>query len=465
MRATDALAWMTCPYCRGRLDFESIAPATGDHGIARCDCYRYPIVDGILVVRQLSGRSDTVDPAVEALSAGNVDAARALLRRHASMVGRVADSTRLERAMSAVRWATRAANESVARRRGHGQIASHTDRRGGSAPVRDALEAARPGGFAAYLFQRYANPSFAAALPALAALGPIADREVRPPRVLDLACGAGHSTFALTALFPGADIIAVDPDFVNLELLQQHFAPGAVCVCADAELPLPFDDDVLDAAVCLDAFHYIRSKWALSRELDRIINTEGIVVLPHLHNALVGNVAPGIPLAPQGYLRMFAGLEARIYSEATLLDRAVDERILDLSTMQSPESVVSAPNLTLFASRRDDVFTVHQLARRPASLGILGINPIYDAALVGDQVELQVAWPDAMLARECAEIHRHLPTRTTVGHELLARIARGAITDDDAPAVDVLRARSILVELPSGYERLDATLHRIEPSA
>lgn len=337
---------------------------------------------------------------------------------------------------------------------------------GGEAPVRDALEQERPAGFAHYLFQRYANPSFMAAVPALSIVRPATAAVGRQAIVLDLGCGVGHSTALLSTLVAPGTVVAADPDFVNLALLRKYFAPDALCVCLDAELPLPFDTDVFDVAVCLDAFHYIRSKWALAQELDRITNFEpGLLVFPHLHNALVPNVAPGVPLSPDDYIRMFPTWDARLYDEAELLHQAVSDGIVDLKAPSSPSAFSGVPNLTMIASRRPDAFREYGLAD-VRDLASVGINPIYRAVAADDhQMVLETAWPNSELEHECAAALAYLPERTSLDRGLLERVAAMSLRPEDEPVVNDLLSRSVLVELPVGYERLRALLGRTSPTA
>lgn len=442
---------LSCPYCRAAL-----VPELGDgdpilHGSARCGCYEYPIVDGILVLRQLSGPADTVDLAVVHLRAGDVDAARAHLESAASMVPQAAARAPLLSPATARRLAG-----SVRRRIG----AAGASRAGRPEVPRDpvwaALERARPPAFAAYLYQRYANPSFIASIPMMALLEVVEGRS-RPggrPTVLDLGCGVGHSTAMMRALFPTLAFVAADPDFVNLRILREHFADDAIAVCLDAELPLPFGDDQFDAMFCLDAFHYIRSKWALSRELDRCVDDAGVWIFPHLHNALVPNISPGIPLAPDDYLRMVDFADGVLLDETVVLDRFVSDHVLDLTAPPDPRELATVADLGLYATRRSDAGRCYDVGSRMTALrrsGVLGVNPIYSIEPDGEVVHLRMAWPDAELERECAAVRRHLPETVDIPAGLLARLGDGDLDDDEERLVADLVRTLVLLPLPPGY--------------
>ena len=364
----EFIASLSCPFCRSRIVPRLARPNAGDrieHGTVTCSCYEYPIVDGILVLRQLSGPADTVDQAIVRLHEGDVDGARAHLAATASMVPSTAvtssDTTpRLRHPLAMVRR--------LVGRRGAGD-GKHREIETNGRPLRAALDHARPGAFADYLFQRYANPSFAASIPMMSLIelaeAPQADR--RESVVLDLACGIGHSTAMIRTLFPALTLVAADPDFVNLQLLRRHFVADAVCVCLDAEAPLPFADDQLDAVFCLDAFHYIRGKWALGRELDRVVRDQGVWIRPHLHNAAVPNISPGIPLRPADYLRMLDFTDPVLLDESSVLEQFMTDHVLDLTRRSSASDLAGVANLTMYATRRKDAarrFDVGELMLR-----------------------------------------------------------------------------------------------------
>ncbi len=431
------LTTLTCPYCRAGLDVIDRSPSEGptiDRGVVRCACYSYPIVDGILVLRQTSPPFDAIDPATVAVEAADVDGARRYLFSAASMVD--VPRSRTRRNGSSARW------------RSGGRIPS-------SPPVHDDLVRLRPRGYAEYLYYRYANPSFVAALPLMAVLDglrPSADRTV--PSVLDLACGVGHSTAMLRSLFPSSRYVAVDPDFVNLYLLRRHFVPNAVCICLDADLPLPFADDEFDAVFCLDAFHYIRSKWALAHELDRVVATGGVWLLPHLHNAAMTNVSPGIPLPADDYLRLFDFLDVALLDESRVLDGFFDRQPLELTPSIGREIARTSPVVSMIGSRRPEVWRTYDIGTRLGaheSAHPPGPNPIYRITFRDECVRLDLRWPNAAMARECATIERYLPQHVELDRPLVERLRGGELSAGDwSSIVDLIRA-FVLVPLAPGY--------------
>jgi len=446
------LASLSCPYCRGGLGVVERLGHDEDlhHAIVACPCYEYPLVDGILVLRQLSGPSDTIDEAVVALRDGDPDRARAWLQTRGSMVTPPAAAR--HRAADVIRRGARHAIGRVRRRLAPAEPVPT----GEGTPLGRDLEAMRPGGFATYLYLRAANPSFAAAVPLFTVLGAIGRAPDRMPVVLDLGCGIGHSTALLRALYPEWQVVAAEPDFVNLQLLRRHFDRTAVCVCMDAELPLPFADDTFEAVVCLDAFHYIRAKYALARELDRVVRPAGVWLLPHLHNAAASNVSPGIPLRAEDYLRVVGRPDAVLLDESSVLERFARDRVVDLSAVRS--GVPDAAAFSLVAGGGDRLWRVHQAAEALlSSPTTLGPNPIFRAEVAGDRLELVREWPDPWLARECAQIECYLPASTSIELALLDRLASGQVAADDHERLLELVSSFVLVHLPPGYRAAPPT--------
>lgn len=458
MIGRDFIDQLSCPYCRAKFTVASVHGSAGDrieHGTISCDCYEYPIVDGIVVLRQLSGPADSDDPAVAHLRAGDVEAARTRLLVAGSMVpqptvpSRTFSRATVRRLLSGIR-------------RGPPRLGKTGPATEEDAPVRRALASTRPAAFASYLYQRYANPSFLASIPMMGLL-----ETVTPPAsgrdraaVLDLGCGVGHSTAMMRTLFPEIQLVAADPDFVNLQILREHFVGDAVCVCLDAELPLPFGDRQFDAVFCLDAFHYIRSKWALSRELDRCVDDRGVWIFPHLHNALVPNVAAGVPLRPAGYVRMLDFAEPVLLDETAVLDRFGEAHAFDPADGLAPADLAEVANLSMFATKgaridRCDIGRRLLASRRGAELGF---NPIYAVELTTQAVHLRMRWPDPQLERECAAARRLLPDQVALDRGLLRRLTTDELTPADEQTISDLVMSMVLVPLPAGYPDLTASL-------
>jgi SAM-dependent methyltransferase/uncharacterized protein YbaR (Trm112 family) len=433
-----------CPYCASPLAVERVIESRADrieHGIVRCGCYRYPIIDGILILKQQSGPADTHDVRVAHLAAGDVDQAR---HRAMHVDAPLAPGPgRWHRALQ--RAARRGVPLAGALARLQSGVADKAGS-GGEVPFAELLDTLRPGLYAQYLYQRYANNSFLASVAPLLLLGDLNPGQ----RVLELTCGIGHSAFLMHALFPHLEVVATDHDFVNLSIARRHFLPTAQLVCLDAETPLPFAEQSFGAVFCLDGFHYLRSKVALTRELDRVAEYEALWLFPHLHNAHAENFNPGIPLSPDQYGRCFAQVPHRIYCEATLLSDFHREGALFLDRVPAADEVAQAQNLTLVGTRRRDFWRARaDLAQRLSSHPEeLLVNPIYSVLAGNTVTRLTLSWPSTRLQEECREVEGYLPKSCELHSGLLRRLRTRSLNGEDSAVVQELAQKFVLVNLP-----------------
>jgi SAM-dependent methyltransferase len=410
-------------------------------GSLRCDCYEYPVAGGIAVLRQLGPVSSTRNDAVEHIRRGEPERAVQWLAANGRATGvPLAEASlglraRLARILGVREEAARPSFDSTG-------------------TFRAALSASRPSGYAEYLFHRMANPSLLAAIPPLIVLA-----EACGPggRVLDLLCGAAHSSALLSQLGPGNEIVLADSDFVNLQLAKAFMAPEAVAVCIDADLPLPFASSSFAGIFCLDGLHYVRAKTSLLREVDRVVSARGAWVFAHMHNADVGNVSPGAPLSARGYAERFDFGTSRLLPEGEILTQFLAAGSLDLAT-QIDASVLQASNaLTLIGSRDDRLWRVHAnledaFERRTDRLGF---NPLYRASRSGEGVHLEAAWPSESLRLECQVREPLVPGSLEIPRETLQEIVAARASGRLSPAVRSLLRRFVLVSLPACYERTE----------
>lgn len=479
----DLIDELHCPYCGSGLQRESGHSSWSSeddrYGIVRCACYRYPIIDGILVLRQEPGRLDTRNKAVERIEAGDREGSLHYAMNSMSPIplprgGRLRRLTRfLGRSSSLSRKLDLLDHANAIKR-----VCDST------LSFRQALSLLRPAIYSDYLFHRYANNSFLAAIAILLLLKDLESEihtlgqscanqsgEIRSERetdskgekepggkrrVLDLACGVGHSTFLISSLFPDISVVAADHDFINLYMARRFLAPDVSCICLDAEIPLPFADSSFDGIFCLDGFHYVRSKVALLAELDRVLNSSGLWLFPHLHNAKAHNVSAGLPLAYKDYSRCFDFIEHRILSEAEVLRGFMTDHSLDLGVAPTADRLKEENAFIIVASRRSDLWRKHRniaslLWRRSEALAI---NPIYRVTDNGEKVRLEMNWPNAILESECAVVKEYLPEECEIDQSQWDRLTNGSLVEADESAIQKLKNSFVLVPLPRGYSDL-----------
>lgn len=437
------LTTLHCPYCGLALSLDTGLSGQGealDWATVRCACYRYPIVDGILILRQHSPAFSTVDQIVARLDANDRIGALTYALSATSPVPPPLPLFR--RALNRLIGQTLGV-EVRSRAPGIYRQVVEND----SLNFYDALRILRPASYADYLYYRYANTSLLASVPLMSVL-----ETVDSGTILDLACGIGHSSFLIKLLFPHLDVIAIDHDLVNLYLARRFVAPHVTYISVDTEYPLPFADESLAGVWCLDALHYVRSKVALAGEVKRVTTPGGVWLLPHLHNALVENVSPGIPLSPDDYRRCFESLNPRLFVESDVLRDFTAGSPLDLSVLPADEALRAAQVVDLVGADAPDVWKQYDgLVECMIETGNLRINPIYRVQEVGSSLRLQIAWPSPFFQAECGAVTAFIPSECEIERALLDRLRDRHLDATDAGRVEALVRSFVLVPLPAGY--------------
>jgi SAM-dependent methyltransferase len=449
-----------CPCCGGGLEvgLDLSSSAAGlEHGTLKCDCYEYPVVEGIAVLRQMSPVSSKENGAVERLRSNDVEGALEWLIAVGSAPG-VPDPSTLAAQQRHSRSFTGRALKLLGRT---AATASEARVLIGEADFQTLLHKSRPEGYANYLFQRFANPSFLAAIPAMLTLGDACSRAPRA-RLLDLLCGIGHSSATMSNLCPGVDIVMADADYVNLFIARRFVAPHAAAICLDVELPMPFANDAFEGLFCLDGLHYVRSKVALLAEADRVLGPNACWAFAHMHNAARHNVNPGTPLTAAAYTARFKFGKQRLVPESHLTEQIRADGRIDLSLPSHSEALESSDALTLFGGRDDMLWRAQtalhaMLARRP---DLLALNPLYRVTPVTDGIVGTVAWPSESLRRECTKTGALLHDRIELSQRMLNDIANAQVGGEFSATVQKLIREFVLVPLPECYPRVPLLAQR-----
>lgn len=442
---------LRCPCCGAKFEVAVECVASGDHlnaGVLACDCYEYPVVEGIAVLRQMSPVSSTRNEAVVLLRKGDSNGALAWLLEFGSAPGvstpRTSQSVRLE-SIPFLGY--------LLGRLSQGRTTSALEDLSRIDDFEAALRAIRPRGYSDYLYQRFANPSLLGAIPPLLVLGDACRRSGRG-RLLDLLCGTGHSSSTVAALCPGVDVVMADFDFVNLYIAKRFLSPTATALCVDAEIPLPFADRSVDAVFCMDGLHYVRSKMALLEQIDRIVCSEGAWLFAHMHNAACDNVNAGTPLDALEYRERFAFGEQRVFGESQIVREFRETGSLDL-TYQAEEGVVAnSPALTLMGSRGNGLWQRYLSLddRLLACPDRLALNPLYRVEAQDGELFADAVWPSESLKRECLQTDALFPECIRISADLANSIA--SPRNSDPVVVRELVRSFLLVSLPECYRKV-----------
>ncbi len=221
---TDQLDQLVCPFCEGSLELiQGIEDDAGvvAHGIVQCSCSQYPVTHSIV---NFGGKHRfCLAPAVRHLKAGEVDKAVTVQLETETLPQTLPGKAIRKLALSGVA----------------GEMPVALWRRLTAPKLGDIRSFAQGAkrlnnqGFGQYLADRYALPSFHAALPVCTML-----QAASPRSILDLGSGAGHYMIVLKKLFPDANYIGVDQFYANLLLGQLFLNPSRdLCACTNLKHP------------------------------------------------------------------------------------------------------------------------------------------------------------------------------------------------------------------------------------
>ncbi len=312
---------------------------------------RWPVFDGIPFLR--AGRRALADAALEAIDAGDVARAGAILLTDQDPFAPEPPPTIADNLVL---------------------LADEPE-----LSFRDAMRRLRLGRVADYFAHRWSDPTFLSGLVLATALdtGP----------VLELACGAGHYLPALAQL--GLAPIGADLVFAKLWLCRRFVMRNANLVCFDAGAPWPLADRGVGGVFCHDAFYFMAEKAHAVQEMRRCAG-DGVIAVGHAHNALAANHSAGHPLAPAGYAGLFG--DCTMFDDAALTASFVSRTAPDRAAADTCADALSfvSPPVPIQPSRLDGV----------APSRAIRLNPLYRTS--GD--EARIAWPSARYEAEYAAL-------------------------------------------------------------
>ena len=292
-----------------------------------------------------------------------------------------------------------------------------------------------------YLKHRFSSQSFWSLYPFIPLL-----RE-KPKRVLDMCCGAGHASFVISKYVNPDELICVDEEFKSLYLAKKYFAKKkAEFVCIDANYPLPFKDDIFSSVLMIDAFHYVDACALLAKEFERVLSKEGMLLLLHIHNALVENIGAGQPLSPSTWKGLF-DLDVIALPEKNVIEDFILSDQLDLSKKYSKEelnlsdaiSIIGGVNLDYFDGIWKDILEIRDN---------LIINPIYKLKEEGDKILLKRESPSEFFRKEYPLTEKYLPERCEINKKFVNE--RSVCVSGEDEIEDLMR-KFVVIHVPEKY--------------
>jgi ubiquinone/menaquinone biosynthesis C-methylase UbiE/DNA-directed RNA polymerase subunit RPC12/RpoP len=294
--------------------------------------------------------------------------------------------------------------------------------------------------FENYLKHRFSSQTFWLLYPFIRPL------KTKKERVLDICCGSGHASFVISKYVNPNELICVDGSFKNLYLTKNYFS-NAECIVIDANQQLPFKDNIFSSILMMDALHYIDARISLVNEFERIIDTEGILLILHVHNALVENMLAGKPVAPSIWKRLFNN-DVKLLQEKAIIEDFILRDQLNLSKEYSEEELNSSNAISLV--RGIDSLQFKNIWREILDIkGNLIINPIYKMKKNGDKILLE-----RILPYPFKEVYpltdKYLPEYCTISEKLLNG-GNICISDENKTKIEELMRKFVIINVPEKF--------------
>jgi ubiquinone/menaquinone biosynthesis C-methylase UbiE/uncharacterized protein YbaR (Trm112 family) len=294
-----------------------------------------------------------------------------------------------------------------------------------------------------YFAFRFGQPRYLAALalalPLLQTEGPI----------LDLACGAGHVTHFLSSAQSSRSVVGLDRDFFRMWLAKRYIAPEASYVCAPADRALPFETKSFGGVFCSDAFHLFLQRAASTREMQRLIKADGVIVLARFGNASV-EPREGYELTARGYQDLFREIPHVLLGEDELIAAYRRRSGPDLSKRPISAEVERQKWLCIVASRREAFFApAKEFERFPHAVGRLQLNPLYriESRAENGDVSLRFEFPSDWYEFENKGYLEYAPETCVVS----GAVMRALESQQSHPELDSLISQFVVIGMPARY--------------
>ncbi|QUQ65335.1 class I SAM-dependent methyltransferase [Kutzneria sp. CA-103260] len=417
---------LRCPQCLETLRFTASDRQPlpdGVFGVLRCSRHRYPVVDGIPVIRtgvlgvreHMPGRDTPTGPVVD------------------DLVTKVLGPDPLGALVDLLGAATHGPGAPAARWRR--EVRALVSRPPAELTAQDWLHLVYVRSQDAnrqlypYFLYRFSQPRYLASLSLTSAFPPT------DLPVLDLACGLGHVIHHLTSRPRPCEVVGVDLNFFQVWVARRAIAPAGHYVCADGSQPLPFRDGVFGTTLCTDAFHLFEDKRSALSELRRC-TVSGTVFLDRM----------GVRATRAA--RDFLGVaDYRVLGEDELVDGYLTGHGPQLERPRPERELTSQRWQSLVVSDDPTVFTAPVPFPTPPHLaGRLGLNPVYQVEHRDAHVRLRFEFPNDWYAAEHRRSTEYHAADLELSHQCFAEAAAGQ------PRVDLIR-RFAQIGLPDRYVR------------
>ena len=436
------IAVLHCPHCGSAFHINQILEENkGDiiHAIIGCECRKYPILEGILIM-QTSGN---VQKIIEKVEKGSIAGAFKFLIQSElrDSTAETITPTSLTRIAALFKVWLRLSREYKLSLKKWNYVQGINE-----VSFCEIIGKLLSGNVRDYFIHRFSVQSLWNIYPLIPLI-----KEAGMP-ILDFGCGYGHNSFILSQIFPPKNIFCIEKSYLKLFLAKNYFA-NTELICLDKISLLPFNDNFFSTIFSMDTLHLISSKLLLAKEFQRVLKTNGVLLLPHLHNAYSHNPSWEIPLSPTAYQKLFGMLKTRLIPEEHLVKKLYEDT-LDLTKEYPKELINSSDAITLIGSCKNDIFKRYsnvkdEFLRLKSNLEV---NPIYQLKEKNDKFLLIRKLLEGYKS-ECPVADRILPQELEIDKKTLriAKEVETGATREEIEEIHELMEKFVLVNVPPNY--------------
>jgi ubiquinone/menaquinone biosynthesis C-methylase UbiE len=451
---SEFLELIRCAYCGGELSFSKIIEADKgevSYGLVRCACSEFPVLGGILNLKFTLLNNYYL---VRLLNEGKPNQAIALaLLNEADRYCRILAFMESKGLLGRALAKTLTTLLMIKARRVYGKYSDD------EVSFCDLLDSTSPQDrFTTFLKHRFSAEALWTLYPFLPLL------KENNKRILDLACGAGHASFVISACVRPDHLVCADEAFSSLYLAKKYMAPESEFVCLDANYPLPFKDGIFTSVLMMEAIEYIVARSSLAREMERILTPQKLLLMLHMPNSPTYDEYAGYRLTPRSrappsawidfFQHNIPKLAVKTLPNRELLADFISKNQLNLSGEYSDSELSSSDNLAIVGTSDSSLFRLYKEVANIflSSKSNLVINPIYKTQSKTNGLALRFRkelskWPEV----------KHMPKEFFIDDlkDVIKRgsldVASNKISRQEWSYIDDLMRSFIVINVPKRY--------------
>lgn len=445
---------LRCPYCFGEFKVlrGNVCQEKEEYAVLECDCEQYPVVEDIPVIQKgvIGNHGETSKKVTQLILTGKYQEAFLSLVLPPTPVGgdlapawvqHLPQIKGIDRVKS---WIGTVARPRWVRSM-RDFFAVGPEGRTATDYIGAALGAKRQYKHYHYFMNRFGQPRHLVALSLMTSV-----QDPAGP-VLDFGCGFGHLTRHLIRRAGRQPVVGADRDFTRLYIAKSFFAPEVSYVCCDGSTAFPFIDHFFSTVYSSDTLYMVPNKVVCSREVQRIVDPNGLIIIAGIHNGLVdleNYVSQRIPYSAYGLL--MSPTPHRLITNQDVLDRYGEKCGPDLSRSSTTIALNQDPWFSIVATNNEDILIDQgPFGDWPHAEGILALNPLYKPVTSNDKGDVlyRHTFPSSWYEKEDSGCRQYEPEEIWIGSEVLQDLSLQKRT----PAMEDLIAHCVIVGLPDRF--------------